>query len=114
MTTKTICGCGHPISEHTYSEDFTGCDQSNCTCNLDMGAYIDNLNAELLTLRSDLEGAKARAKQAEENWHKNEARVAKLANAARLVLEWHDEDLSDGVQRAYVIRELRQALNGAE
>jgi len=32
----------------------------------------------ILTLRSDLEDAKARAKVAEENWHKNEARVAKL------------------------------------
>lgn len=70
MATKTICGCGHPISEHTYSEDFTGCDQSICKCSLDLGAYIDNLNAELAT-------AKARAKTAEENWHKNEARLGR-------------------------------------
>jgi len=42
------------------------------------------------------------------------ARVEELEKAARAVLGWHDEDLSDGVQRAYVIRELRKALAGAE
>jgi len=37
--------------------------------------------AELLTLRSDLEGAKARAKTAEENWHKNETKMNHMNNA---------------------------------
>jgi len=33
---------------------------------------------ELLDLRAELATAKARAKTAEENWHKNEARLGKL------------------------------------
>jgi len=50
------------------------------------------------TLRSDLEGAKARAKTAEENWHKNEARVAKLesqlAKSQKLIAEYKAAILS--------------------
>ena len=34
--------------------------------------------AELLDLRAELATAKARAKTAEENWHKNEAQLGKL------------------------------------
>ena len=39
--------------------------------------------AELLDLRAELATAKARAKTAEENWHKNEARVAKLLESIK-------------------------------
>ena len=38
---------------------------------------------ELLDLRAELATAKARAKTAEENWHKNEARVAKLLESIK-------------------------------
>ena len=71
MSTKTVCECGHAIHEHTYSEDYSGCDVSHCNCRLDLGGLIDKQAAELAT-------AKARAKTAEENWHKNEARLGKL------------------------------------
>ena len=45
--------------------------------------------AELLALRSDLADAKARAKTAEENWHKNEARIAKLETEKDAYLEFY-------------------------
>jgi len=84
MTTKTICVlCEHPISEHTYSENFTGCDQENCNCPLDMGAYIDKLSFDISFLRAELTDAKERAKLAEANWHANEARNAKLVEAIK-------------------------------
>ena len=51
MSTKTICKCGHAIHEHTYSEDFSGCDVVNCECSLDLGGLIDLKDAELLALR---------------------------------------------------------------
>ena len=51
MSTKTICKCGHAIHEHTYSEDFSGCDVVNCECSLDLGVLIDLKDAELLALR---------------------------------------------------------------
>ena len=70
MSTKTVCECGHAIHEHTYSEDYSGCDVSHCNCSLDLGGLIDKQAAELAT-------AKARAKTAEENWHKNEARLGR-------------------------------------
>ena len=38
---------------------------------------------ELLDLRAELATSKARAKTAEENWHKNEARVAKLLESIK-------------------------------
>jgi len=60
---------------------------------------------ELTALRSDLEGAKARAKTAEENWHKNEARVAKLKLAII-------NALNPGEPKALEI--LEAALKGAE
>lgn len=105
MTTKTICGCGHPISDHTYSGDFTGCDQSKCTCNLDLGAYIDNLNA-------DLADAKARAKTAEENWHKNEARNAKLERVETIAEEVNEWLKNNGLMGTAHQRELEAALKG--
>ena len=76
MSTKTVCECGHAIHEHTYSEDYSGCDVPHCNCSLDLGGLIDKQSAELAT-------AKARAKTAEENWHKNEARVAKLLESIK-------------------------------
>lgn len=48
-----------------------------------MGAYIDNLNGDISTLRAELTDAQTRAKTAEENWHKNEARNAKLVEAIK-------------------------------
>lgn len=47
MTTKTFCQCGHPISDHTYSGDFCGCDVKDCACVLDLGAHIDALVAKM-------------------------------------------------------------------
>jgi len=91
MTTKTICKCGHPIASHTYSEDYTGCDEKNCNCTLDLGATIDEQAADLAALN-------ARVKTAEENWHKNEARVAKLesqlAKSQKLIAEYKAAILS--------------------
>ena len=51
MSTRTICECGHAIHEHTYSEDFSGCDIANCECSLDLGRLVDLKDAELLALR---------------------------------------------------------------
>lgn len=45
--------------------------------------YANKAAAELLALRADLADAKARAKTAEENWHKNEARIAKLLESIK-------------------------------
>ena len=67
MSTKTICKCGHAIHEHTYSEDFSGCDVVNCECSLDLGGLIDLKDAELLALRE---------------------RVAKLETVSKNFLEW--------------------------
>lgn len=47
MTTKTFCQCGHPISDHTYSEDYCGCDVKGCACSLDLGGHIDTLVAKI-------------------------------------------------------------------
>ena len=49
--------------------------------------------AELLDLRAELATAKARAKTAEENWHKNEARIAKLESELQFI---HGFTLGDG------------------
>ena len=51
MSTKTVCKCGHPIHSHTYSEDFSGCDEKNCDCSLDLGEMIDSLSED----KKDLE-----------------------------------------------------------
>ena len=40
--------------------------------------------------------------------------MEELLKAISLVLEWHDENLSDGVNREYAIRELRQAYETAQ
>ena len=40
--------------------------------------------------------------------------MEELMKAVALVLEWHDENLSDGVNREYAIRELRQAYEAAQ
>jgi len=76
--------------------------------------------AELLTLRSDLEGAKARAETAEENWHKNEARVAKLEEQlkdAQKVAVYFSK-LGHGVRPSLgasrLVRAYEAALKGAE
>ena len=47
MSTVTKCTCGHEISQHTYSEDFTGCDVSGCNCMLDLGELIDKYQIEV-------------------------------------------------------------------
>lgn len=40
--------------------------------------------------------------------------MKELLKAISLVLEWHDENLSDDVNREYVIRELRQVYEAAQ
>ncbi len=72
--------------------------------------------AELLTLRSDLEGAKARAKQAEENWHKNEARVAKLHESIKAAqIELHATQRNWDEECLFKCNDiLTAALKGAE
>ena len=47
MSTVTKCTCGHEISEHTYSEDYTGCDIPKCNCMLDLGELIDKYQIEV-------------------------------------------------------------------
>lgn len=47
MSTVTKCTCGHEISQHTYSEDFTGCDIADCKCMLDLGELIDKYQIEV-------------------------------------------------------------------
>jgi len=74
--------------------------------------------AELLALRSDFEGAKARAKQAEENWHKNEARLGKLrivADALAEIVEYDTGDARHGLQSLAKARLAEyEKLKGAE
>ena len=43
--------------------------------------YANKAATELLDLRAELATAKARAKTAEENWHKNEAKTGHMNNA---------------------------------
>lgn len=45
MSTTTKCTCGHLISEHTYSNEKTGCDK--CFCKLDLGELIDKYAKEV-------------------------------------------------------------------
>lgn len=40
--------------------------------------------------------------------------MKELLKAISLVLEWHDGNLKDGVNRDYAIRELRQAYEAAQ
>lgn len=47
MSTVTKCTCGHEISQHTYSGDFTGCDIADCKCMLDLGELIDKYQIEV-------------------------------------------------------------------
>ena len=71
---------------------------------------------EIGTLRSDLEGAKARAKQAEENWHKNEARVAKLHESIKAAqIELHATQRNWDEECLFECNDiLTAALKGAE
>ena len=71
---------------------------------------------EIGTLRSDLEGAKARAKQAEENWHKNEARVAKLHESIKAAqIELHATQRNWDEECLFECNDiLTDALKGAE
>lgn len=32
MNDEIICECGHAVTEHTYSTDFSGCDRKDCNC----------------------------------------------------------------------------------
>jgi len=72
--------------------------------------------AELLTLRSDLEDAKARAKTAEENWHKNEARVSKLHESIKAAqIELHATQRNWDEECLFECNDiLTAALKGAE
>ena len=45
MSTVTTCTCGHLISEHTYSDDKSGCDK--CFCKLNLGELIDKYAKEV-------------------------------------------------------------------
>ena len=65
--------------------------------------------AELLSLRSDLEGSKVRAKQAEENWHKNEARVRKLQELVKDLSHFNEAG-----EDAWLQERIEAALKGAE
>lgn len=47
MSTVTKCTCGHEISQHTYSEDFIGCDVLGCNCMLNLGGLIDMYQIEI-------------------------------------------------------------------
>ena len=47
MSTVTKCTCGHEISQHTYSGDYTGCDVYGCNCMLDLGELIDKYAMEV-------------------------------------------------------------------
>lgn len=47
MSTVTKCTCGHEISQHTYSDDDTGCDVYGCNCMLDLGELIDKYAMEV-------------------------------------------------------------------
>ena len=69
MSTVTKCTCGHLISEHTYSGDFTGCDVSDCNCMLDLGELIDKYAKEV-------------ADRTEQNL-KDAKRIAELENFIR-------------------------------
>ena len=105
MSTKTVCECGHAIHEHTYSEDYSGCDVSHCNCSLDLGGLIDKQAAELAT-------AKARAKTAEENWHKNEARIGKLESQLSWWLKTYDITMPCGHKNRYLLTDGRGDIVG--
>jgi len=71
---------------------------------------------ELTALRSDLEDAKARAKTAEENWHKNEARVSKLHESIKAAqIELHATQRNWDEECLFECNDiLTAALKGAE
>jgi len=71
---------------------------------------------EIGTLRSDLEDAKARAKTAEENWHKNEARVSKLHESIKAAqIELHATQRNWDEECLFECNDiLTDALKGAE
>jgi len=83
---------------------------------MDAQELADKATAELLTLRSDLEGAKTRTKQAEENWHKNEARVAKLHESIKAAqIELHATQRNWDEECLFKCNDiLTAALKGAE
>ncbi len=96
-------------------EGMYNADQVRCnTCDTLLVPMSLIPTAELLTLRSDLEGAKTRAKQAEENWHKNEARVAKLQRIETIAEEVNEWLKNNGLMGTAHQRELEAALKGAE
>ncbi len=45
MSTTTKCTCGHLISDHSYSEEYSGCDK--CQCTLNLGELIDKYAKEV-------------------------------------------------------------------
>ena len=68
--------------------------------------------AELLDLRAELATAKARAKTAEENWHKNEARIGKLESQLSWWLETYDITMPCGHKNRYLLTDGRGDIVG--
>ena len=67
---------------------------------------------ELLDLRAELATAKARAKTAEENWHKNEARIGKLESQLSWWLETYDITMPCGHKNRYLLTDGRGDIVG--